>query len=109
MFGGYCLQVIYKASYWFRAPNLTGNSIDAGGQPLENVIVGVIDEERHQFVALTQVDVSGSFSAYLPQQQLLLAITKPGFIWVEDGSPVTKYDLDTTQEPKYVVVTLKTA
>jgi len=109
VFGGYSLQVIYKASYWFRAPNLTGNSIDADGQPLENVIVGVIDEERHQFVALTQADVSGSFSAYLPQQQLLLAITKPGFIWVEDGSPVTKYDLDTTQEPKYVVVTLKTA
>lgn len=107
VFGGYCLRVIYKASYWFKTPNLTGTVIDTNGQVLENTIVAVIDAELHQFAALTQTDNSGLFSTYLPPQKLLLTITKPGFIWIEDNSPVTEYNLDATQEPKHIVVTLK--
>jgi hypothetical protein len=107
VFGGYCLQVIYKASYWFKTPGLTGAIIDTGGQVLENTIVAAIDADLHQFAALTQADNNGLFSAYLPKQELQLAITKPGFIWIEDNFPVTEHNLDATQEPKHVIATLR--
>ncbi|MBT3249411.1 MAG: carboxypeptidase regulatory-like domain-containing protein [Candidatus Pacebacteria bacterium] len=107
VFGSYCWQVIYKARNWFKTPNLTGNAIDANGQGLENTIVAVIDTENLQLAALTQADDHGYFSAYLPRQQLLLAITKPGFIWIESDSPVTEYSLDATQELQPVIVTLR--
>jgi carboxypeptidase family protein len=109
VFGSYCIQITFKASYWFKTLGLTGNTIDTNGQSLENTIVAVVDTEAHQFAALTQAENDGSFSAYLPKQQLLLAITKPGFFWVENNEPVTEYILDTTLEPKHVIVTLKKA
>ncbi len=107
VFSSYCVQITLKASYWFKTPSLTGNTLNTNGQPLENAIVAVVDIKAHQFAALTQTKNDGSFSTHLPKQQLLLAITKPGFIWVENSLPVTEYTLDTTQESKHVIVTLK--
>lgn len=107
VFGSYILQVIYKASYWFKTPNLTGNTIDTNGKPLENTIVAVVDSELHQFAALTQSQSDGAYSAFIPAAQLLLAITKPGFIWTENGSNVTQYSIDTSKEKKHVIAALK--
>ena len=109
VFGSYLFQVIYKASYWFKTPTLTGNSIDTSGQPLENTTVAIVDPELHQFAALTQTEGDGSFSVFLPDKQLLLAVTKPGYIWVENDQPVTKHELDATRELKHTIVTLKKA
>ena len=109
IFGSYCLEVGYKAFYWFKTPNLTGSIIDQGGQALENTIVAVIDPASHQFAALTQTDKSGTFFSHLPAQELLLAITKPGFIWVENNSPVTKYSVDVSTKQLHLIPTLKKA
>ena len=109
VFGSYIIQVGFKANYWFKTPGLTGNTIDTSGQPLENAIIATVDTEVHQFANLTQTNTDGSFSAYLPKQQLLLAVTKPGFIWVENGQPITRHDLDATQEQKHLIITLESA
>lgn len=124
VFGGYCWQVASKAIHWFKTPNLTGNTIDDSGQSLANTIIAVIDPAAHQFTALTQTDTDGAFIAYVPTAKLaaksvteltadpaglLLAITKPGFIWVENGSVVTQYTLDLTQEKKHIIVSLRAA
>ena len=103
----YILQVIFKARLWFKTPSLTGNTIDTNGQALENTIIAVVDSAAHQFAALTQSHSDGSYSAHIPAAQFLLAITKPGFIWTENGSNVTKYSLDTSDEKKHVISTLQ--
>ena len=109
VWGSYWVELVFKGKRWLEKPHLTGNTIDTGGQPLANTIVAVVDVASHQFAALTQADQTGAFTAHLPNKKLMLAITKPGYVWVEDETPVTEYPLDATKELQHLVVTLKQA
>jgi hypothetical protein len=106
IFGVYCILVSTKAAAWFRVPRVTGTVIDEQGLPIENAVVRLSISETNQLAAVISTGKDGNFRIHGPKEKYQLVVTKPGFIWKNNQSALSFYEVNATQSSQHVVVTM---
>lgn len=103
----YALLVGYHALAWFKTPILTGTVIDETGNPVENTIIRLSISQSNQLHSVISTDQNGEFKINGPHERYELMVTKPGYVWVDQNSTLSLYEVDATTSSQNVVITLK--
>lgn len=106
VFIAYTLLVGYKAIGWFKVPILTGIVINDQGEPVENAVIRLSVSETNELSSVISTDKNGVFNVHGAKEKYQLTVTKPGFVWVNQQSVLSFFEVDTTVKSQHVVVTM---
>lgn len=105
----YSTLVGRKILLWFRTPLLTGMVVDEHGQPISRAIIRLSLQGSDELTSLIATAENGRFTVFAPKGKYELNVTKPGYIWYDQSSPLSSYVLDASQTSQSLMVTMKPA
>ncbi len=90
-----------------RTPLLAGTVTDSHGMGIENAIIRVTDEVTGQTRVLLRTDENGQFATRITTGVYQLAVSKLGYVWVEDNQAVSYREAVATRTSAPLAITLK--
>ncbi|MBP9819913.1 carboxypeptidase regulatory-like domain-containing protein, partial [Candidatus Woesebacteria bacterium] len=80
---------------------------DSHGLGIENAIIRVTDEVTGQTRVLLRTDENGQFATRITAGVYQLAVSKLGYVWVEDNQAVSYREAVATRNSAPLAITLK--
>lgn len=105
-FGMYTAMLGMRARLWFRTPIVSGVVIDDTGQKLAHAVIRLTQPETNELIGLVVTADNGEFALYGQPGVYQLSIVKEGYIWMDQGSALSFYEVNTTATPQQVVATM---
>lgn len=97
----------YKLFKWLKIPNIHGKVVDAQGTQIKNVFVRIITENTNQLAALLVTDHRGQFKGFVPKDKYQVSLTKQGYMWMENNTPVNFYSVDVKEKRALVTAIME--
>lgn len=83
--------------------------VDEHGQPISRAIIRLSLQGSDELTSLIATAENGRFTVFAPKGKYELNVTKPGYIWYDQSSPLSSYVLDASQTSQSLMVTMKPA
>lgn len=98
----YFFMLFKRFIHSLKQPTISGFIKDEVGSPIKNATIRISDPSKGELVAIVNTNESGYYESFLEPNKYQIQITKPGMIWIREGSQLSFEEVDVTQGPKIV-------
>ncbi len=108
VFVAYLALLTGRAGAELRRPTIHGQVVDTKGAPIRDVVIRITEVASNHSAAVLITDENGSFAYYGDSDLYQLAISKIGYLWVDESiQTITLHEVDARARGQYLVATMK--
>ena len=102
-------MMLQKAFVSLKKPIISGLVVDQDKNPLENVVIRIIEPETNELISVINTNKSGEFKIFAPKGIYHIEANLTGYVWQEVASTMSFYQVDASSKAQYLPIVMQSA